>query len=262
MADARTTDARLVHALRASGSVFAEDELAELGRAATDAAALERLVERRAAGEPIEQIVGTAAFAELRVVVRPGVFVPRRRTVLLATIVADALRALPPGARLLDLGCGSGAIAALAMHRVPGIEVVAIDADPVAVACARENLPTALVLRADSPDVLDASAAFDVIAANLPYVPARELAHMPHDARDHEPLLALDGGTDGLAPLRALAPAIAARLAPGGIVAIELAPEQVDVAAGILQRAGLGAVEQRDDEELGATVLVAVRAAR
>lgn len=249
--------ARRVLALRRAGSVFAEEELAELARVAVDGATLESMVARRVAGEPIEHIVGSAAFADLRVVVRPGVFVPRRRTQLLATIVADTLAALPPGARLLDLGCGSGAIAALAAHRVPGIEVTAIDADPVAVACARENLPTALVLHADALDALDASARFDVVAANLPYVPTREIALLPHDARDHEPLGALDGGSDGLAPLRALAPSIAARLAPGGCVAVELAPRQVDAATGILRDAGLGEAHVRDDDALGATVLVA-----
>ncbi|MGC5078074.1 N5-glutamine methyltransferase family protein [Agrococcus sp. DT81.2] len=248
---------RMVAALRRSGSVFAEDELTELHRAAPDEAALAAMVARRAAGEPIEQIVGTAAFAGLRIRVRPGVFVPRRRTELLATIVADALAGLPRGARLLDLGCGSGAIAALAMHRVPGLEVVAIDADPRAVDCARENLTAARVVLADSPDALDASARFDVVAANLPYVPTRELALMPRDAREHEPLLALDGGPDGLVPLRRLAPSIAARLAPGGRVAVELAPQQVDAAAGILRAVGLGGAEVREDDALGATVLVA-----
>jgi release factor glutamine methyltransferase len=254
----RAGDERMVRALRRAGSVFAEEELAELESAAAgDEAALAAMVARREAGEPIEQIVGATAFAELRIRVRPGVFVPRRRTELLATIAADALAALPSGARLLDLGCGSGAIAALAIHRVPGIEVVAIDADPRAVDCARENLPGATVVLADSPDALDASARFDVIAANLPYVPTPELALMPHDARDHEPLLALDGGPDGLAPLRGLARAIAARLAPGGCVAVELAPRQLDAAAGILRGVGLGDAEVREDDALGATVLVA-----
>ena len=80
---------------------------------------------------------------------------------------------------------------------------------------------------------------------------------MPRDARDHEPLLALDGGADGLAPLRALAPAIAGRLAPGGVLAVELAPAQVDAAAGILRAVGLGDARVLEDDALGATVLVA-----
>lgn len=255
----------LLAALRASGSVFPERELAELQRAARidDPWAIEMMVERRTLGEPIEHIVGSARFAELRVAVHQGVFVPRRRTVLLATIVADRLREIAErevrAPRLLDLGCGSGAIAALAMHRVPGVEVVAIDADADAVACARENLPGALVVRADSLDGLDASARFDVIAANLPYVPTAHLVHLPHEAAEFEPLLALDGGSDGLDPLAEHAPAMVRHLAPGGIALVELAPHQVEAAADLVAAAGFRGSTVRTDDELGATVLVATR---
>lgn len=263
----RETDA-LVARLRASGSVFAEEELAELQRAADasdDPVALEMFVERRTLGEPIEHIVGSARFGELRVVVHQGVFVPRRRTELLATIVAERLRALadhderPP--RLLDFGCGTGAIAALATHRVPGIDVVAVDADPGAVACARVNLPGALVLQASALDALDAhtTAPFDVIAANLPYVPTAELALMPHEARDFEPLLALDGGSDGLEPLHEHAWAMAARLRTGGIAVTEVAPHQVDTATAMLEQAGFSSIAVRTDDDSGATALVATR---
>ncbi|WP_404313004.1 methyltransferase [Agrococcus terreus] len=267
MPDAR--DAARVERLRRGGSAFAEDELAELRRAAGDAAAggdaidgdaaLDALVARRAAGEPIEAIVSSAAFAELRILVHPGVFVPRRRTTLLAGLVADALRGRGPGARLLDLGCGTGAIAALAAHRAPGTRVTAIDADARAVANARANLPGALVLQAADLAALPADARFDAVAANLPYVPTAELAHLPRDARDHEPALALDGGADGLAPLRALAPQIAARLVPGGVVVTEVAPPQVAAASRILVAAGLEDAVVHEDDAIGATALLARR---
>ncbi|MCR8670622.1 HemK/PrmC family methyltransferase [Agrococcus sp. HG114] len=275
----------LVAALRDSGSVFPERELAELQRAARidDPWAIEMMVERRTLGEPIEHIVGSARFAELRVAVHPGVFVPRRRTELLATIVADRLRELAdatavrePGAtrtpRLLDLGCGTGAIAALALHRVPGIRVVAIDADPAAVACARENLPGALVVLGDGIDALDrldprvvdaagadASAPFDVIAANLPYVPTAQLALLPHDATEHEPLLALDGGSDGLDPLAEHAPAMLRRLLPGGIAVVEVARHQLETATALLRDSGFTACDARTDDALGVTAIVATR---
>lgn len=264
----RDADA-LVAALRGSGSVFAEEELAELQRAAAESDVLEAIemyVERRTLGEPIEHIVGSARFAELRIAVHPSVFVPRRRTELAATIVADRLRecaAIAPGApRLLDLGCGSGAIAALAAHRVPGIDVVAVDSDPHAVANARVNLPDALVLHADALDALDdhdASGPFDVIAANLPYVPTAELVHMPHEARDFEPIVALDGGSDGLDPLRTHVDAMLARLRPGGIAVTEVAPHQVEAATAILRAAGFARVAVRSDDEMGATAIVATR---
>lgn len=267
-------DAARIERLRRGGSAFAEDELAELRRAADhdaadhvapgddaadDDAALDAMVARRIAGEPIEAIVGSAAFAELRILVHPGVFVPRRRTTLLAGLVADALRARGPGARLLDLGCGTGAIAALAAHRAPGTRVTAIDADARAVANARANLPGALVLEAADLSALPADARFDAIAANLPYVPTAELAHLPRDARDHEPALALDGGADGLEPLRALAPQIAARLAPGGVVVTEVAPPQLAEAARILAAAGLEGIAVHEDDAIGATALLARR---
>ncbi|WP_425844155.1 N5-glutamine methyltransferase family protein [Agrococcus sp. TSP3-2-1] len=257
----------LLAALRDSGSVFPARELAELQRAARidDPWAIEMMVERRTLGEPIEHIVGSARFAELRIVVHQGVFVPRRRTELLATLAAERLREVAArggGApRLLDLGCGSGAIAALARHRVPGVDVVAIDADAHAVACARENLPGALVVQARSLDALDGldASAFDVIAANLPYVPTAHLVHLPHEAAEFEPLLALVGGGDGLDPLAEHAPAMVRHLAPGGIALVELAPHQVETAAAIVAEAGFRGSSVRTDDELGATVLVATR---
>lgn len=255
-------DATRIAALRASGSAFAEAELAELRRAAADAAALDAMVARRIAGEPIEAVVGSAVFGELRVLVHAGVFVPRRRTVLLAGVVAAALAAASAergGASLLDLGCGTGAIAALAAHRVPGLRVAAIDADPAAVANARANLPGALVVRGADLGALPPGLRFDAVAANLPYVPTAELAHLPRDAREHEPPLALDGGPDGLAPLRALAPQIAERLEPGGLVGTEVAPPQVAGAIRILEAAGLAGARVHEDDEIGATVVTARR---
>ncbi|WAC66285.1 methyltransferase domain-containing protein [Agrococcus sp. SL85] len=194
--------------------------------------------------------------------VRPGVFVPRRRTLLLARLVAAALAAAAAargGASLLDLGCGTGAIAALAAHRVPGLRIAAVDADPAAVANARANLPGALVLLGADLGALPQGLRFDAVAANLPYVPTAELAHLPRDAREHEPPLALDGGPDGLEPLRALAPQVAARLAPGGLVGTEVAPPQVAEAIRILEAAGLQGARVHEDDEIGATAVTARR---
>ncbi|MCH1883638.1 methyltransferase [Agrococcus sp. ARC_14] len=292
----------LIAQLRASGSVFAEEELAVLHEHAErvgpdlrgDAAEiLELLVDRRVHGERIEHIVERAQFAELSVHVDFGVFVPRNRTVLLATIVADHLRALrdahgtegPP--RLLDFGCGSGAIAALAAHRVPGIEVVAVDSDRRAVACAEHNLPQARVVRASSilalvaadatatgvagaaaaadateptaTSRISASAPFDVIAANLPYVPTSQLQLLPHGTLESEPLTALDGGEDGLEPLGEHALSMGALLRTGGILVTEVAPHQIERATEILMLSGFSSVELRSDDEIGATALVAMR---
>ena len=96
----------IVSTLRNAGCVFAEDEARLLIEAAADPAELARLVERRVAGIPLEQLLGWAEFAGLRIVVEPGVFVPRRRTELL---VAEAARRAPPHATVVELCCGSGA---------------------------------------------------------------------------------------------------------------------------------------------------------
>ncbi|MCF3964884.1 putative protein N(5)-glutamine methyltransferase, partial [Streptomyces fuscigenes] len=104
----------LVTTLRAAGCVFAEEEAGLILSTAADPAQARAMAARRAAGEPIEHVVGWAGFLGLRIVVGPGVFVPRRRTEFLA---GHALRLMPPGAVAVDLCCGAGALAAvLARH--------------------------------------------------------------------------------------------------------------------------------------------------
>src|SRR5260370_21925323 len=97
----------VVARLRAAGCVFAEAEAALLTGQAKDAAELEAMVDRRAAGEPIEHVLGWAEFCGLRVAVQPGVFVPRVRTEFL---ISQAVAVTPPGAAAVDLCCGSGAM--------------------------------------------------------------------------------------------------------------------------------------------------------
>ena len=107
---------RLVARLRAAGCVFAEEEAGLLAEAATSAEELEGLAARRAAGEPLEQLVGWVEFCGLRLAVAPGVFVPRQRTALLVDEVVALVR---PGSVVVDLGCGVGAIAAAVLARRP-----------------------------------------------------------------------------------------------------------------------------------------------
>ena len=138
-------------------------------------------------------------FCGLRLAVAPGVFVPRQRTALLVDEVVALVR---PGSVVVDLGCGVGAIAAAVLARVPGVEVYAVDVDPAAVACARRNLPAGPGLRGRPLRRRcrrDLRGEVDVVAANAPYVPTDAIALMPREARDHEHLVALDGGPDGLA---------------------------------------------------------------
>jgi release factor glutamine methyltransferase len=234
-------DASLVARLRAAGCVYAEDEARLLTAATADPEALETLVARRVAGEPLEHLLGWAQFDGLRVVLATGVFVPRPRTELL---VAEATRRLPQRAPVaVDLCCGSGAVGLALLRRRPGLELHAADIDPVAVACARVNLEPegGHVHEGDLTEALPARirGRVDALVANVPYVPTGELAAMPAEARHHEPALALDGGADGLDVLRRLAGQAPAWLADGGRLLVETSRAQAEVAADVMARAGL-----------------------
>jgi release factor glutamine methyltransferase len=246
----------LVARLRAAGCVFAEDEAALLvAEAGGDAGRLEALVVRRVAGEPLEHVVGWAEFGGLRVAVGPGVFVPRRRTELLARTAARRARA---GDLVVDLCCGCGAVGLLVASLVPGVELHAADVDPVAVGCARRNLaPVGGTvhqgdLDAALPDRLRGRVA--VLVANTPYVPTAELRHLPAEAREHEPATALDGGADGLDLARRVVAAAPRWLAPGGQVLVETGRAQAPVLAAAVGRAGLAAAVLTDDA-LGGTAV-------
>jgi release factor glutamine methyltransferase len=247
----------VVARLRAAGCVFAEEEAALLAGAAGSPERLELLVARRAAGEPLEQVLGWAGFCGLRIAVEPGVFVPRRRTELLAR---QAIALARPGAVVLDLCCGSGALGAAVAAAVPGIELHAADVEPAAVRCARRNLPTAQVHEGDLFEPVPARlrGRVDVLVANVPYVPTGEVALMPPEARDHEPRRALDGGADGLDVLRRVAAEAPHWLAPGGSLLTETGARQAAAAAAVLTAAGLDARTAGDDD-LGATVVTGVR---
>ncbi|MFJ5882380.1 putative protein N(5)-glutamine methyltransferase [Kitasatospora cineracea] len=250
----------LTDRLRAAGCVFAEDEARLLLAAATDPAQLDRMLELRCAGHPLEQVVGFAEFAGLRIALAPGVFVPRRRSEFLVERAAALGR---PGAVLLDLCCGSGAIgAALAARLGPDTVLHAADVDPAAVACARRNLAPygGLVhlgdLDAPLPPALRGRV--DLLLANAPYVPTGEIPLLPPEARDHEPATALDGGADGLAVQRRVAAAAPRWLAPGGRLLIETSGRQAPATAALLAGRGLEAHTEQD-EERDATVVIGVR---
>ncbi|MDT0275201.1 putative protein N(5)-glutamine methyltransferase [Blastococcus goldschmidtiae] len=244
----------VVDRLRAAGCVFAEDEAALLVAAAGTPGLLDDLVGRRMSGEPLEQLLGWAAFDGLRIAVAPGVFVPRRRTELL---VGEAAALVRPGAVVVDLCCGSGAVGAALLARFPGLVLHAADLDPAAVRCARANLSGVPVHEGDLFAALPAElrGRVDVLVANVPYVPTPALALLPPEAREHEPRAALDGGDDGLDVARRVAAGTGEWLAPGGSLLFETGEVQVPAAVAILTAAGLDP-RVVADEERGATVVV------
>ncbi|MEV7429978.1 putative protein N(5)-glutamine methyltransferase [Nocardioides sp. NPDC092400] len=252
-----TTASTVVARLRAAGCVFAEEEAELLVGQAADATDLDRLVAARVAGLPLEQVLGWAEFAGLRVVVEPGVFVPRRRTTLLVRLVLDRLARRGDGAVVVDLCCGSGAVAAAVRAARPDADVHAADLDPAAVACARRNLSPATVHEGDLFDALPRHllGRVDVLVANAPYVPTGDVALMPHEARDHEHRVALDGGGDGLDVQRRVAAGARPWLAPGATVLVETGRHQAERSAALLRAAGLRTEVVLDDEVGGCAVL-------
>ncbi len=244
-ADPETT--ALVAALRAAGCVYAEEEAALLLSAAPDPDQRAVLLARRTSGEPLELVLGWADLAGTRVVVAPGVFVPRTRSGLLVRL---AVAALPPDGVLVDLGCGTGALAAAVLARRPDAQVWAVDVDPDAVTCARRNLPADRVLEGDLWEPLPGSLrdGVHVVLANAPYVPTGEVALMPPEARDHEHRVALDGGVDGLEVQRRVARGAMAWLAPGGVLVVETSRRQAPATRDLLHRAGLLAGVETDDD--------------
>ena len=249
----------VVSALRAAGCVFAEDEAELILAAACRPEELAALVDLRVTGLPLELVVGWAEFRGLRIAVEPGVFVPRRRTEFL---VEQALAQAPDASVVVDLCCGSGAVGVALATALGQVELHAADIDPAAVRCARRNVG-AVGGRVHEGDLFAAlpdelRGRIDILAANVPYVPTGEVGLLPAEARDHEPLVALDGGADGLDVLRRLAAEAPSWLAPGGCLLVETSERQAASAVDAFTTAGLR-VRLAASEELSANVVIGVR---
>lgn len=201
-------------------------------------AAFAALVERRRRREPLQHIVGTAAFRYLTLAVEPGVFVPRPETEVVAGLAVDeaAARVAAGGHPLVvDLCTGSGAIAVAVATEVPAARVVAVDLSPQAVALAARNAEAAgAAVRALAGDVRDPrvlaelDGTVDVVVANPPYIPPDAEPTEP-EVREHDPDLALyGGGGDGLDVPRAVLAAARRLLEPGGLLVMEHAEVQAE----------------------------------
>ncbi|AEI12971.1 peptide chain release factor N(5)-glutamine methyltransferase [Cellulomonas gilvus] len=211
------------------------------------------LVERRRSREPLQHIVGSTVFRYLTLRVEPGVFVPRPETEVVAQVAIDeAARLVAAGGRplVVDLCCGTGAIALSVDTEVPGTDVVAVDLSAEAVGLTRANHGAvgSLGMRVEQGDVRDPAllaelaGRVDVLVSNPPYVPPDAVPREP-EVRDHDPDLALyGGGLDGLDVPRAVLAAAARLLAPGGLLVMEHA--EVQDAAVRQAASATGAFEQ------------------
>lgn len=221
-------------------------------------------VRQRLRRVPVQYITGVAAFRHLELAVTPAVLIPRPETEVLVEV---ALELLPEGGRVLDLCCGSGAVALSLAHEAAAAEVVAADVSAAALEAAKANgLRCGLAGRVewhcgDLFAPLGSAAPFDLIAANPPYVRHGDLAQLAPEVRDYEPHLALDGGEDGLAYHRRIAQEAADFMRPGGYLLLEVGDGQSVVVADLLTRSErLTAVEVRPDLNQISRVVVAQRA--
>ena len=215
------------------------------------AVAFRRMVRRRALREPLAYILGRREFWSLDFVVTPAVLTPRPETELL---VESALKLLAAKSspRILDLGTGSGAIAVALAKEIPSAEIVATDIsrEALEVACAnarRHGLEQRISFRAG--DLFDAVGpiAFDAIVSNPPYIREADIATLPRDVRDFEPLIALDGGADGLDFYRRIAREAPGYLNPGGSVAVEIGADMGEDVARLFAEAGFDGIRIEKD---------------
>lgn len=202
-----------------------------------------RFAARRLAGEPVSRIVGTRGFWTLDLAIGPATLDPRPDT---ETLVEAALAACPGRvARVLDLGTGSGALLLALLSEWPGAWGVGIDRAPAALSIAAANARAhalgdrARFVASDWAAALSADARFELIVSNPPYVRTGDVGTLAREVRDHDPLLALDGGADGLDAYRALMPPLRSHLAPGGVAVLELGEGQSEDVARLAEGLGL-----------------------
>jgi len=239
--------------LEAAAEVSRTDILTDPHRTLTSEAAarLEGFLARRERREPVSLILGRRAFWTIMLKVSPGVLTPRPDT----ETILDVVLAGFPAERaftVLDLGVGSGAILLAILAERPAARGLGVDVSEEALAVARENAANlglagrAALLRGDWTAGLSPES-FDLVVANPPYIPTKEIATLAPEVRDHEPRLALDGGPDGLAAYRRLAPEIIAVLKPGGRFALEIGPSQAEAVSALMAAADATEINVRKD---------------
>ena len=199
-----------------------------------DAAAYEEMLRRREAGEPLQYITGEQDFMGLTFHVDPRVLIPRQDT---EPMVEEALEYLAAcdhregPLRVLDICTGSGAIGLAIAKLADQVQVTCTDLSTEALAAAEANakslgLSDVRFLQGDLLAAVPEGETFHMILSNPPYIPSKVIGGLQVEIREHEPMLALDGGEDGLDPYRILIPQLADRLEDGGVAMLEIGDDQ------------------------------------
>ena len=246
--DTPLLDARLL--LQHAMGICREDMILNPRRTVTPEAAraFEAAVARRETREPVSRILGEREFYGRRFLVTPDVLDPRPDT---ETLIDAALHVLPPAARTLDLGTGSGAIIVTLLAERPDATGVATDISPAACSVARANAQRLGV--AERLEVIvgswfePVSGRFDAIVSNPPYIPQAQIAGLAPDVRDFDPVTALAGGADGLDAYRAIAGAAASHLSEAGIILVEIGAAQANDVKEVFTGAGYHVAQQSID---------------
>ena len=244
--DSPSIDARLL--LEAASGASRMDILTDPYRLLTDdqQAVLDGYVERRLKREPVSRILGRKGFWKIMLNVTPDVLSPRPDTETILDIVMLA-HARNETFNVIDLGTGSGAILLAILSERPAAKGVGTDISSEALAVARENAANldldgrATFLRTEwAAGFGDHS--FDLVVSNPPYIPSGDIPGLDPEVREHDPILALDGGPDGLEAYRELAPEIMRILKPGGVFAVEIGWDQGPQVKALFEAAGFGDV--------------------
>lgn len=206
-------------------------------------------------GEPLHYLVGVCPWRDLELAVAPGVLIPRAETELLVELARALFPGEAPG-RWADLGTGSGCLAVALARLWPDRSGLAVDLSPAALAQAAVNLAAhGLLDRVERrlgswwTPLAEQAGSLELVVANPPYIPTAVWRNLEPMVRNHEPPLALDGGSDGLDALRAIAAGARRHLAPGGWLLLEHHHDQSPAVGALLDAAGLVDVSAHPDLE-------------
>ena len=212
------------------------------------------MVDRRLRGEPVAYITGEWSFFGLTVKVTPDTLIPRTDTEVLAETAIELLRAMGRSTRCMDLCTGSGCVGLAVAANVKDCRVILGDKSLKALAVARQNMLETNLSRMVTCVEADAEAKpplllgrFDLLVANPPYIPTEDLKTLDGSVRDYEPMLALDGGADGLRFYRSITEYWSDALRDGGAIAFECGVGQAQAVGEILRAAGYEDIGIRTD---------------